>query len=46
MLWFLSLAAECGYCVESHEDVAVGVPGKNAEGRLAMTGVTLRPRVI
>jgi organic hydroperoxide reductase OsmC/OhrA len=46
MLWFLSLAAEGGYCVESYEDVVVGVLGKSAEGRLAMTRVTLRPRVI
>lgn len=46
MLWFLSLAAEAGYCAERYEDAAVGIMGKNAEGRLAMTRVTLRPRVI
>jgi organic hydroperoxide reductase OsmC/OhrA len=45
MLWFLSLAAERGLCVERYDDDAVGVMAKNADGRMAMTRVTLRPRV-
>ena len=45
MLWFLSLAAERGLCVDRYEDEAVGVLGRNSEGRMAMTEVTLRPRV-
>ena len=45
MLWFLSLAVERGYCVDSYRDAASGVMAKNAEGRLAMTSVTLRPEV-
>lgn len=45
MLWFLSLAARQGFRVDSYEDDAVGVLARNAEGRLAMTRVTLRPRV-
>ena len=45
MLWFLSLAAERGLCVERYDDDAVGVMAKNASGRMAMTRVTLRPRV-
>jgi organic hydroperoxide reductase OsmC/OhrA len=45
MLWFLSLAAEAGWVVDSYVDDAVGVMAKNAEGRLAMTRVTLRPLV-
>lgn len=45
MLWFLSIAAERGVVVESYEDNAEGVMGKNAEGRIAMTKVTLRPRI-
>jgi organic hydroperoxide reductase OsmC/OhrA len=45
MLWFLSIAAERGMVVESYEDNAEGVMGKNPEGRVAMTKVTLRPRV-
>lgn len=45
MLWFLSLAAKKGYIVDSYADAASGVMAKNAAGRLAMTAVTLRPRV-
>jgi organic hydroperoxide reductase OsmC/OhrA len=45
MLWFLSLAAECGLCIDRYDDDAVGVLGRNGAGRLAMTEVTLRPRV-
>lgn len=45
MLWFLSIAAERGIVVDSYEDNAEGVMGKNAEGRIAMTKVTLRPRI-
>jgi organic hydroperoxide reductase OsmC/OhrA len=45
MLWFLSLAAERGLCVDRYDDEAVGVMAKNATGRMAMTRVTLRPRV-
>jgi organic hydroperoxide reductase OsmC/OhrA len=45
MLWFLSLAAGDGWCVDRYEDDATGTMAKNAEGRVAMTVVTLRPRV-
>jgi organic hydroperoxide reductase OsmC/OhrA len=45
MLWFLSSAAKRGFVVESYRDEAVGVMAKNAEGKLAMTRVTLRPAV-
>jgi len=45
MLWFLSLAATQGFRVDSYDDDADGVLARNAEGRLAMTRVTLRPRV-
>jgi len=45
MLWFLSIAAKQGYVVDSYRDEAAGVMGMNAEGRLAMTRVTLHPRV-
>lgn len=45
MLWFLSLAAEGGYCVDHYADTASGVMSKNSEGKLAMTSVTLRPVV-
>ena len=45
MLWFLSLAAAHGLCVDRYDDAAVGMMAKNAAGRMAMTEVTLRPRV-
>ncbi|HEX9167207.1 MAG TPA: OsmC family protein [Gemmatimonadales bacterium] len=45
MLWFLSIAAGQGFVVDCYEDRATGVMAKNAEGRLAMTEVTLRPVV-
>jgi organic hydroperoxide reductase OsmC/OhrA len=45
MLWFLSLAAQRGFVVDSYRDEAVGVMAKDAEGKLAMTQVTLRPAV-
>ena len=45
MLWFLSLAAQAGFTVDAYEDQAVGVLGKNAEGKAAMTQVTLNPVV-
>lgn len=45
MLWFLSIAARRGFVVESYQDEAVGVLGKDASGKLAMTRVTLHPDV-
>src|SRR5881396_3620446 len=45
MLWFLSLAAQRKLRVDSYSDAAVGLLKKNAEGKLAMTRVTLRPKV-
>ena len=46
MLWFLSLAAKRGFQVDRYVDQAMGVMSKNAEGRLAVTRVTLRPEVV
>ena len=45
MLWFLSLAAQRKLRVDSYFDAADGLLKKNAEGKLAMTRVTLRPKV-
>lgn len=45
MLSFLSIAAKRGFRVDRYRDEALGVLEKNAEGRLAMTLVTLRPEV-
>lgn len=46
MLWFLFLAAERGFRIDSYQDDAVGELGKNAEGREAMLRVVLRPRIV
>lgn len=43
MLWFLSIAAGAGWCVDSYADGAVGVMAKNAAGKMAVTVVTLHP---
>jgi len=45
MLWFLSIAAKRKFCVERYFDPAVGVMGKNAEGKVAMLTITLKPEV-
>lgn len=45
LLWFLSLAAAAGVLVDDYADDASGTLARNAEGRLAMTLVTLRPAV-
>jgi organic hydroperoxide reductase OsmC/OhrA len=45
MLWFLSLAAKRGLVVDSYTDTASGQIEKNAQGRLAITRVTLKPQV-
>lgn len=45
MLWFLDIAARAGHVVDAYTDAADGVMAKNAAGKLAMTVVTLRPRV-
>jgi organic hydroperoxide reductase OsmC/OhrA len=46
MLWFLSIAAKRGFCVDSYSDDAEGVMSKNSHGKLAMTLVTLHPRAV
>ena len=46
MLWFLGLAARKGYVVESYTDTAEGRMEKNADGKEAITKVTLRPLVV
>jgi organic hydroperoxide reductase OsmC/OhrA len=46
MLWFLAIAAKQRFCVDQYLDQATGVMGKNQEGKLAMTRVTLKPEVI
>ena len=43
MLWFLAIAAKRKFVVERYVDAADGIMEKNAEGKMAMTVVTLRP---
>ena len=45
MLFFLSLAAQRGFVVDSYRDEAVGLMGKDEDGGYAMLRVTLRPEV-
>jgi organic hydroperoxide reductase OsmC/OhrA len=45
MLSFLHVAREAGFVVERYADAAEGVMEKNAEGRLAVTRVALRPEI-
>jgi organic hydroperoxide reductase OsmC/OhrA len=45
MLWFLHLACRAKLVVDRYVDRAAGVLEKDAEGKLAMTRVTLKPAV-
>jgi organic hydroperoxide reductase OsmC/OhrA len=44
MLWFLDLASRAGVAIASYEDAAEGRMGRNADGKLVVDVVTLRPR--
>jgi organic hydroperoxide reductase OsmC/OhrA len=46
MLTFLALAANKGFVVDSYVDNAMGRLEKNANGKLAVTSVELRPDVL
>ena len=46
MLFFIDYARRKGFVVDSYLDEAVGVMEKNSEGRIAVTHVTLRPRIV
>jgi organic hydroperoxide reductase OsmC/OhrA len=45
MLTFLAVAAKRKLSLDSYRDEAVGVLEKNGEGKLAITRVTLRPKI-
>ena len=45
MLWFLDIASRAGWLVDDYRDDAIGTMTANAQGRMAMTVVTLRPAV-
>lgn len=46
MLTFLAIAAKKKFSPDSYEDDASGVLEKNANGKLALTRVTLRPKIV
>lgn len=46
MLTLLAIAAKKGWVVDSYQDDAVGTLAKNPDGRLAVTRVVLRPRIV
>lgn len=46
MLTFLAIAAKRRTALDSYEDEAVGYLEKNAAGRLAVTRVILRPKIV
>ncbi|MCZ8164686.1 OsmC family protein [Silanimonas sp.] len=46
MLTFLAICAKRSYVVDHYDDAASGLLDKNAEGRMAITRITLRPKVV
>ena len=45
MLWFLDYAKQAGIVIEAYTDAAKGIMARDDDGRIAMTAVTLRPKV-
>ena len=45
MLFFIDYARRAGFVVGSYVDEAAGIMEKNAAGKIAVTRVTLRPKV-
>ena len=46
MLFFLSIAAQQGFVVERYDDAARGLLGADADGRMAMLRIELRPDIV
>jgi len=46
MLFFLSLAAKSGFIVEQYVDTAAGLVARDANGKMAVTKVRLRPQAV
>jgi organic hydroperoxide reductase OsmC/OhrA len=46
MLFFLDFARRAGFTIDSYEDAAEGVMGKDERGRVAMTNVRLKPNIV
>lgn len=45
MLWFLAIAGNSGYVVDDYRDQASGIMAKNDKAKLAITEVTLKPKI-
>ena len=45
MLWFLAIAAKRKFTVDRYSDDVIGIMEKNADGKMAMTKVTLKPLI-
>lgn len=45
MLFFLDFARRAGFVVDAYVDAPKGVLAKNSEGKMAMTKITLKPKV-
>ena len=45
MLWFLSIAVKRRFVIDHYLDCAIGVMEKNAQGKLFISVITLRPDV-
>src|SRR3954452_2420332 len=46
MLFFVDFARRAGFVVDSYVDEAEGVMEKNDAGKIAITRVTLRPKIV
>ncbi len=46
MLFFLSIAAKKKLVIDQYLDNAVGIMGKDSDGKISMTKVTLHPKII
>jgi organic hydroperoxide reductase OsmC/OhrA len=45
MLTFLAIAAKRGFVIDSYTDAAVGMMGKNPDGKTCVTQVVLEPKI-
>ncbi len=45
MLTFLAIAAKRGFVIDSYTDAAVGIMGKNADGKICVMQVVLEPKI-
>ncbi|TGV06088.1 OsmC family peroxiredoxin [Alcaligenaceae bacterium 429] len=46
MLWFLGLAAKKRWVIESYDDHPQGTMGKNSHGKMAITEIVLKPKIV